>query len=89
MVTRDAAWAVQQYEAVRELLPEATMPGRFTRAANLGEIADVFDDLLAGALGCLSHLVLLGGYDEPETLPYQIALFAPISADVRQPPLHA
>ncbi|MEP4805351.1 MAG: sulfatase-like hydrolase/transferase, partial [Hyphomicrobiales bacterium] len=26
----------------------------------------------------------LSGYDEPETLPYQIALFGPIGADVRQ-----
>ncbi|SHJ45189.1 hypothetical protein SAMN05444000_1091, partial [Shimia gijangensis] len=32
----------------------------------------------------LSHVPLLGGYDEPETLPYQITLFGPISADVRQ-----
>ncbi|SHK25516.1 Predicted metal-dependent hydrolase, TIM-barrel fold, partial [Shimia gijangensis] len=30
-----------------------------------------------------SHVPLLGGYDEPETLPYQITLFGPISADVR------
>ncbi|WP_371225265.1 hypothetical protein, partial [Roseovarius sp. 2305UL8-3] len=27
---------------------------------------------------------LLGGYDGPETLPYQIALNCPIDADVRQ-----
>jgi hypothetical protein len=26
---------------------------------------------------------LLGGYDEPETLSYQITLFGPISADVK------
>ncbi len=44
----------------------------------------VLDDLLAGALVRLSHRPLLGGYDEPETLSYQIALFGPISADVRQ-----
>jgi len=30
------------------------------------------------------HLPLLGGYDEPETLSYQITLFGPIGADVRQ-----
>jgi transposase len=30
--------------------------------------------------------ILLGGYDEPRTLCYQIALFGPISADVRQSP---
>ena len=44
---------------------------------------DVFDDLLAGALCCLSHLPLLRGYDEPETLTYQIALSGPANADVR------
>ena len=36
---------------------------------------DVFDDLLARALSvsnCLSHVPLLGGYDETETLPYSI-----------------
>ena len=27
---------------------------------------------------------LLSGYDEPETLSYQITLFGPIGADVRQ-----
>ncbi|MBB5724077.1 hypothetical protein FHS72_003728 [Loktanella ponticola] len=45
---------------------------------------DVFDDLLARARRCLSHLPLLSGDDEPETLSYQITLFAPIGADVRQ-----
>ena len=29
---------------------------------------DVFDDLLASALRCLSHRPLLGGYDEQQTL---------------------
>ena len=33
----------------------------------------------------LPHRPLLGGHDEPETLSYQIALFGPISADVRHP----
>ena len=45
---------------------------------------DVFDDLLARARRCLSHLPLLSGYDEPETLSYQITLFGSIGADVRQ-----
>ena len=47
----------------------------------------IFDDLLARAFACstcLSHLPLLSGYDEPRTLSYQITLFGPISADVRQ-----
>jgi len=29
---------------------------------------DIFDDLLARALRCLSHHPLLGGYDEQQTL---------------------
>ena len=45
---------------------------------------DIFDDLLAGVLRCLSHRPLLNGYHEPETLFYQIALFGPTGADVRQ-----
>lgn len=45
---------------------------------------DVFDDLLAWAHGCLSHHPLLGGDDEPQTLSFQVALFGPIGADVRQ-----
>jgi phage terminase large subunit-like protein len=52
-----------------------------------GRPFDIFDDLLAGAFACsccLSHLPLLSGYDEPTTLSYQIPLFGPISADVRQ-----
>jgi len=32
----------------------------------------------------MSHLPLLGGHDEPETLPYQIMLFGPIGADPGQ-----
>ncbi|MFK7870390.1 MAG: HAD-IIA family hydrolase [Roseobacter sp.] len=54
MVTGDAAWAVQQYESVRELLPKATMPGHFTLEANLGEIADDFDVFLLDAFGVLN-----------------------------------
>ena len=48
---------------------------------------DVLDDLLAKArlcFSCLSHVPLLSGYDEPETLSYQITLFGPIGPDVRQ-----
>ena len=30
---------------------------------------DVLNDLLAGALRCLSHRPLLSGYDEQQTLP--------------------
>ena len=47
---------------------------------------DIFDDLLPrvpACSSCLSHLPLLGGYDEPEILSYQITLFDPIGADVR------
>jgi hypothetical protein len=33
-----------------------------------GRSLDVFDDLLARALRCLSHLPLLSGYDEQQTL---------------------
>jgi hypothetical protein len=32
----------------------------------------------------MSHHPLLSGYDEPRTLSYQMTLFGPISADVRQ-----
>ena len=39
--------------------------------------------LVGGAAGCLSHLPLLSGYDEPATLSYQIPPFGPMSADVR------
>jgi hypothetical protein len=52
-----------------------------------GRPFDIFDDLLARAFACsscLSHLPLLSGYDEPRTLSYQITLFGPTSADVRQ-----
>ena len=46
---------------------------------------DVLDDLLARArscFSCLSHVPLLSGNDEPETLSYQITLFGPIGPDV-------
>ena len=51
-----------------------------------GRAFDVFGDILVRAVpcvGCLSHVPPLGGYDEPETLSYQLTLFGPIGADVR------
>lgn len=48
-----------------------------------GRPLDVFDDLLASALRCLSRHPFFSGYDEPETLSYQITLFGPIGADVQ------
>jgi hypothetical protein len=48
---------------------------------------DVFDDPLARAFtgsSYLSHVPLLSGYDEPRKRSYQINLFGPIGADVRQ-----
>ena len=56
-------------------------------AARSCRLFDIFDQLLAGAFACsscLSHRPLLSGYDEPKTLSYQITLFGPIGADVRQ-----
>jgi hypothetical protein len=46
MDARDAAWAVQQYEAVRSLLPNAHMPTQSIHAKDLGAIADHFDVFL-------------------------------------------
>lgn len=54
MTQRDAAWAVQQYEAVRALLPKGHMPAEYQRAANLGDIADAFDVFLLDAFGVLN-----------------------------------
>ena len=51
-----------------------------------GRAFDVFDDLLTSVFACsncLSHLPLLNGYDESETLSYQMTLFGPIDSDVR------
>lgn len=61
-------------------IPPAKQKGR-----RFGVAFDVFDDLLAGALFCLSHLPLLSGYDEPEILPYQITLFGPMSVPAGLP----
>ena len=46
MSERDAVWALQQYEAIRSVLPAAHMPKRSVHAENLGEIADLFDAFL-------------------------------------------
>ena len=54
MCERDAIWAVQQYEAVRPILPKAQMPPQSTHAKNLGEIADLFDVFLLDAFGVLN-----------------------------------
>lgn len=54
MARRDAAWAVQQYEAVRALLPQADMPGKAVSAPDLGAIADAFDVFLLDAFGVLN-----------------------------------
>jgi HAD superfamily hydrolase (TIGR01450 family) len=54
MAKQDADWAVQQYEAVRPLLPKATMPVRSNRAADLEEIADHIDVFLLDAFGVLN-----------------------------------
>ncbi len=47
---------------------------------------DVFDTLLTKAFacsGCLSHLPLLSGHDEPTKPSQKISLFGTIGADVR------
>ena len=54
MCRRDTAWAVQQYEAVRYLLPTAHMPSESNHAKDLGEIADQFDVFLLDAFGVLN-----------------------------------
>ena len=54
MPPHDAVWAVQQYEAVRPLLPAARMPKKFVHAENLEEIADLFDAFLLDAFGVLN-----------------------------------
>jgi hypothetical protein len=45
---------------------------------------DVFDNLLARALRCLSLIPFLSDCDAPETLSYQGTLLGPKGADVRQ-----
>jgi len=54
MPSRDAVWAVQQYEAVRSLLPKAPMPAQSIHAEGLIEIADNFDVFLLDAFGVLN-----------------------------------
>ena len=54
MAAHDAVWALQQYEAVRSLLPAARMPKKSAHAENLEEIADLFDAFLLDAFGVLN-----------------------------------
>ena len=54
MSERDAVWALQQYEAIRPVLPAAHMPKKSVHAENLGEIADLFDAFLLDAFGVLN-----------------------------------
>ena len=54
MAAHDAVWAIQQYEAVRSLLPAARMPKKSVHAENLSEIADLFDAFLLDAFGVLN-----------------------------------
>ena len=59
MSERDAVWALQQYEAIRSVLPAAHMPKKSVHAENLGEIADLFDTFLLDAFGVLNVGCLL------------------------------
>ena len=54
MARQDADWAVQQYEAVRRLLPKAEMPKKSSYATGLEEIADHIDVFLLDAFGVLN-----------------------------------
>ena len=54
MARHDADWAVQQYEAVRDVLPVADMPAQSKHAANLEELAEDIDVFLLDAFGVLN-----------------------------------
>ena len=54
MAAHDAVWALQQYEAVRSLLPAARMPKESVHAENLEKIADLFDAFFLDAFGVLN-----------------------------------
>jgi HAD superfamily hydrolase (TIGR01459 family) len=54
MIRKDADWAFQQYEAVREVLPKAEFPDTSRHARNLGELAADFDVFLLDAFGILN-----------------------------------
>ena len=54
MVALDTVWALQQYEAIRFLLPTARMPKKSIHVENLAEIADLFDVFLLDAFGVLN-----------------------------------
>ncbi len=84
----DALTTAQLSNAVLAAQPVQDDPDLLFRGILFaGRSLDVFNELLARAFACsscLSYLPLLSGYDEPETFSYQIRLFGPISADVRQ-----
>ncbi|MDJ0827225.1 MAG: HAD hydrolase-like protein [Rhodobacter sp.] len=54
MAAPDTGWAVDQYEAVRPLLPQAEMPRQSTWAVHLGELEPKFDVFLLDAFGVLN-----------------------------------
>ena len=54
MSARDAVWAVQQYDAVRSLLPAASMPEKSVHTENLEILTDHFDVFLLDAFGVLN-----------------------------------
>ena len=54
MFARDAVWAVQQYDAVRSLLPAASMPEKSVHTENLEVLTDHFDVFLLDAFGVLN-----------------------------------
>tara|TARA_B100000900_G_scaffold131229_1_gene111021 strand:- start:302 stop:1204 length:903 start_codon:yes stop_codon:yes gene_type:complete len=54
MSARDAVWAVQQYDAVRSLLPAASMPETSVHTENLEVLTDHFDVFLLDAFGVLN-----------------------------------
>ena len=54
MSARDAVWAVQQYDAVRSLLPAASMPEKSVHTENLEVLTDHFDVFLLDAFGVLN-----------------------------------
>ena len=51
MSARDAVWAVQQYDAVRSLLPAASMPETSVHTESLEVLTDHFDVFLLDAFG--------------------------------------
>ena len=54
MSAHDAVWAVQQYDAVRSLLPAAAMPEKSVHSESLEVLIDHFDVFLLDAFGVLN-----------------------------------